>query len=162
MSRRVKPGDLLLRGKFFTDNNKWARRVEGINGVCTKVQTSDGKKMLSPGVSDDNPYSESLFRTLKYRPEYPHKPFESIDADRRWMMEFVKWYNTQHLHSGIRFVTPEARHNGDDKEILRQRHLVYEKAKQENSNRWSEKIKNWDTIENVSLNPAKASAKKAA
>jgi putative transposase len=136
--------------------------MKGSTMLATLEQLGIMASFSRPGVSDDNPYSESLFRTLKYRPEYPRKPFESIDAARRWVMEFVKWYNTQHLHSGIRFVTPEARHNGNDKEILRQRHLVYEKAKQENPTRWTGKTRNWDTVENVSLNPAKASTEKAA
>jgi hypothetical protein len=59
-----------------------------------------------PSVSDDNPYIESLFRTLKYGPEYPHKPFESVEQARTWVTGFVAWYNAEHRHSGIRFVTP--------------------------------------------------------
>jgi len=136
--------------------------MKGSTMLATLDQLGVMASFSRPGVSDDNPYSESLFRTLKYRPEYPRKPFESIDAARRWVEAFVNWYNTQHLHSGIRFVTPEARHNGDDKEILRQRHLVYEKAKQETPNRWTGKTRNWNTIETVFLNPAKASTERAA
>ncbi len=54
-----------------------------------------------PAVSDDNPYSESLFRTLKYTPAYPRQPFESIEAARQWVYEFVPWYNHVHQHSAI-------------------------------------------------------------
>jgi transposase InsO family protein len=136
--------------------------MKGSTMLATLEQLGVAASFSRPGVSDDNPYSEALFRTLKYRPAYPHKPFGSIDAARQWMIEFVNWYNTRHLHSGIRFVTPEARHNGDDKEILRQRHLVYEKAKQENPVRWTGKTRNWNTVETVFLNPAKASTEKAA
>ena len=79
-----------------------------------------------PQVSDDNPYSEALFRTLKYRPGYPRKPFESLAAARAWVAGFVAWYNTEHLHSGIGFVTPEDRHQGRDLAILEHRRKVYD------------------------------------
>jgi len=72
-------------------------------------------------MSDDNPFSESLFRTMKYRPEYPTKAFLSQEAAEEWVAGFVRWYNTQHLHSAIRFVTPEQRHEGLDEEILNNR-----------------------------------------
>ena len=82
-----------------------------------------------PRVSDDNPYSEALFRTLKYRPEYPSGPFASLGEASRWVESFVRWYNREHLHSAIRFVKPEDRHSGQEEEILRQRHRVYERAR---------------------------------
>ena len=63
-----------------------------------------------PRVSDDNPYSESLFKTLKYCPKYPSKPFSSIEGAMKWVSEFVDWYNNHHLHSGIKFVTPASKH----------------------------------------------------
>lgn len=108
-----------------------------------------------PSVSNDNPYSESLFRTLKYRPEYPSKPFEDIDAARVWVTGFVAWYNTEHLHSGIRFVTPDDRHFGREADILDKRKKVYERARKRNPKRWTGKIRNWDAIETVYLNPEK-------
>lgn len=105
-----------------------------------------------PSVSDDNPFSESLFRTLKYCPQYPAKAFESIEAARAWVREFVAWYNTQHLHSGINFVTPESKHAGLDIEILRQRNVVYMEAKRKNPNRWSGETRDWSSIACVKLN----------
>jgi transposase InsO family protein len=63
-----------------------------------------------PSVSDDNPYSESLFRTLKYTPAYANHPFESLTAAREWVDRFAHWYNEEHLHSGIRYVTPGQRY----------------------------------------------------
>jgi len=105
-----------------------------------------------PSVSDDNPFSESLFKTLKYCPEYPAKPFETIEEARAWVKSFVDWYNNQHLHSGIKFVTPSQRHQGKDKEILSNRKKVYETAKQKNLNRWSGKTRNWNFIDEVFLN----------
>jgi transposase InsO family protein len=107
-----------------------------------------------PHVSDDNPYSESLFRTLKYRPEYPDRPFESLDDARKWFEEFVRWYNHEHRHSGIRFVTPAQRHSGEDRNILRNREEVYRKAKERNPSRWSGNTRNWDPIHTVVLNPS--------
>jgi putative transposase len=106
-----------------------------------------------PSVSNDNPFSESLFRTMKYRPEYPSRPFASLKEARAWVAEFVEWYNTQHLHSGIRFVTPDDRHHGREAEILAGRRSVYERARQRHPNRWSRETRNWDPIEKVCLNP---------
>jgi len=109
-----------------------------------------------PSVSDDNPYSEALFKTLKYRPEYPSKPFEDLQGAEAWMMEFVNWYNNEHRHSGIRFVTPASRHCGEDKLILGKRKEVYEEAKQKNPARWaSGKTRTWEPIQKVALNPSK-------
>ena len=106
-----------------------------------------------PAVSNDNPYSESLFRTLKYRPEYPEKAFEDLSAARQWVNGFVNWYNHEHMHSAIKFVTPVQRHNGEDKAILAQRKQVYQQAKVKHPERWSGEIRNWDEITEVYLNP---------
>jgi len=109
-----------------------------------------------PSVSNDNPYSEALFKTLKYRPEYPSKPFEDLQAAESWVREFVSWYNFEHRHSGIRFVTPTSRHSGEDELILEKRKEVYEEAKKKNPMRWaSGKIRNWEPIQEVALNPSK-------
>ena len=106
-----------------------------------------------PRVSDDNPYSEALFRTLKYRPEYPRRPFANIEEARNWVRGFVRWYNSEHLHSAIRFVTPDDRHFGRDREILAQRRCVYEKARKRHPERWTGDIRNWEPISAVTLNP---------
>jgi transposase InsO family protein len=71
-----------------------------------------------PRVSDDNPYAEALFRTAKYRPEFPVKDFAELDTARQWGAEFVHWYNDIHRHSGIQYVTPAQRHAGDDRPVL--------------------------------------------
>ena len=106
-----------------------------------------------PSVSDDNPFIESLFRTLKYRPEYPHKPFETIEAARAWVTAFVAWYNAEHRHSGIRFVTPDERHDGREKVVLANRVRVYERARRRHPNRWSQGTRNWTPAPAVFLNP---------
>ena len=106
-----------------------------------------------PRVSDDNPYSESLFRTLKYRPWYPQRPFESLVEARVWVGNFVDWYNGEHLHSAIGFVTPNDRHAERDVDILSKRCRVYEQARQRHPERWSRGTRNWDRVEVVKLNP---------
>lgn len=106
-----------------------------------------------PGVSDDNPFVEALFRTLKYRPEYPDQPFASLEAARQFIERFVCWYNTQHLHSNIRFVTPAVKHAGADLALLAQRKRVYEQARARRPERWTRSTRNWSPIERVVLNP---------
>lgn len=106
-----------------------------------------------PHVSDDNPFSEALFRTLKYRPEYPRKPFQSLEEARKWVTWFVDWYNTEHLHSAIGFVTPDDRHHGRDIAILAQRHAVYQRAQRRHPERWTGPTRNWIAPAVVRLNP---------
>ncbi len=108
-----------------------------------------------PGVSNDNPYSESLFRTLKYRPLFPACPFKDIQEAIAWVCHFVQWYNHEHRHSRIRFVTPVERHSGLDGKILAQRKSLYQQAKRQHPDRWSGNIRNWDPIGIVLLNPVK-------
>jgi len=106
-----------------------------------------------PSVSNDNPYSESLFRTAKYRPDYPSKPFDSVEAARTWAAHFVSWYNHEHLHSSIGFVTPNDRHEGKSEAIMENRKKVYEAAKAARPERWRGGVRNWEHITDVTLNP---------
>jgi putative transposase len=106
-----------------------------------------------PRVSNDNPYSESLFRTLKYCPRWPAQGFANIEAARVWVRDFIEWYNNEHRHSRIRFVTPAQRHQGIDRVILAQRHAVYQEAKARHPQRWTGKTRNWSPIGTVMLNP---------
>lgn len=110
-----------------------------------------------PRVSDDNAYAESLFRTAKYRPEFPAKGFATLDQARAWAASFVRWYNFEHRHSGIRYVTPAQRHAGEDHAILAERHALYTRAREINPARWSGKTRNWDPIGAVTLNPERDS-----
>jgi putative transposase len=110
-----------------------------------------------PRVSDDNAYAESLFRTAKYRPEFPAKGFAELDAARRWAAEFVRWYNDDHRHSGIRYVSPAQRHSGEDRAILAARHDLYTAAHAVNPARWSGSTRNWAHIPIVTLNPERDS-----
>ena len=106
-----------------------------------------------PRVSNDNPYSESLFKTMKYRPKYPFKGFKSLEEARKWVDKFVNWYNKEHLHSGIKFLTPYQRHNGLDKKVMKKRNETYELARAKHPERWSRNTRNWTLPEYVSLNP---------
>lgn len=115
-----------------------------------------------PAVSNDNPYSEALFKTLKYRPDYPEKPFEDLAVARRWVAEFVQWYNHEHRHSAIRFVTPAERHAGLDITILSQRTTVYEIAKARCPQRWTTMTRNWQPVQIVHLNPRQKKEEKMA
>jgi putative transposase len=108
-----------------------------------------------PAVSNDNPYSEALFKTLKYHPKYPQKPFANLLAARLWVGQFVAWYNQEHRHSAVRFVTPSQRHDGLDQAILAKREEVYRAAKLRHPNRWSRSTRNWQPITEVHLNPNK-------
>lgn len=106
-----------------------------------------------PSVSDDNAICEALFRTLKYRPGFPRKPFGSLELARTWVETFVAWYNDEHLHSAIRYVSPGDRHERRDVEILANRHEVYCAARKLTPDRWTGNTRNWQPIGDVALNP---------
>jgi transposase InsO family protein len=153
------------------DLMKAALESEKITGQGLVIHSDNGKPMKGatllatlqwlgvvssfsrPHVSDDNAFSEALFRTMKHCPAFPTKPFSSIEEAREWVREFVHWYNNVHLHSGIKFVTPSSRHEGRDAEILAKRKLVYENAKALNPIRWSGETRDWGRLETVVLNP---------
>lgn len=111
-----------------------------------------------PGVSDDNPHVEALFRTLKYSPEYPGRAFATLEEARAWVAGFVRWYNGEHRHSAIRFVTPEDRHHGREQGILVRRQCVYEQARRRHPERWSRTTRNWTPVGAVYLNAQRRTA----
>jgi putative transposase len=133
--------------------------MKGATMLATLQRLGVVPSFSRPSVSNDNPYSESLFGTLKYTPAYPTKPFESLEGARQWVHEFVQWYNHEHRHSAIQFVTPAERHRGDDEAILAKRQTVYEAAKRRNPERWSGKTRNWEPAGEVWLNPENSEAK---
>ncbi|MBS4429255.1 transposase [Pectobacterium punjabense] len=104
-------------------------------------------------MSNDNAYVESLFRTLKYIPQWPSSGFGTLDEAREWVEDFMQWYNETHRHSGIRYVTPGQRHRGEDGELLKNRDEVYKKAKAQRPERWSGRTRNWHPAGKVMLNP---------
>lgn len=106
-----------------------------------------------PRVSDDNAFVESLFRTAKYRPEFPARGFATLEAARQWASEFVHWYNHEHRHSGIAYVSPAQRHAGEDENILKARHELYTRAREQQPRRWSGNTRDWTPVGAVTLNP---------
>ena len=96
-----------------------------------------------------------MFRTHKYSKSFPWKGFSSIDQARTWVNRFVNIYNTESLHSSIKYVTPEQRHFGKDIEVLAKRNEVYRLAKLRNPSRWSSETRDWSRPETVTLNPEK-------
>lgn len=133
--------------------------MKGATMLATLQQLGVIPSYSRPSVSNDNPFSESLFGTMKYSSEYPEQPFADLYAARNWTQKFVDWYNNKHLHSAIKFVTPEQRHQGEDVKILAKRQQVYEQAKLKNANRWSREIRNWEPVKIVRLNPEKYKTK---
>jgi transposase InsO family protein len=129
--------------------------MKGATMLATLDRLGVRASFSRPQVSDDNPFSEALFRTLKYRPEYPDMPFASIEHAREWVRRFVRWYNEDHRHSSIRFVTPAQRHNGNDLAILEQRQQVYERARSKHPERWTGQTRDWSPITEVELNPSR-------
>ncbi len=107
-----------------------------------------------PRVSNDNPYAESIFRTCKYRPGYPSAGFDSIEDARKWVLAFAKWYNYEHKHSGLNFLTPNQRYKGGE-DVLKQRKAVYEAARLKHPERWTTSIRDWSLADAVWLNPEK-------
>jgi putative transposase len=112
-----------------------------------------------PHVSDDNPYVESLFRTLKYRPGCADLRFESLQDAVAWVDRLVQWYNHEHLHSSIGFVTPNDRHNGRDVPVLEARRRLYKRAQAANPERWTRNVRSWARREKIRLHPDRQAIK---
>lgn len=130
--------------------------MKGSSLLATFQQLGITASRSRPACSDDNPYSESLFRTLKYRPDLPIKPFDDLVQANAWVEKLVKWYNQEHRHSAIGFVTPDQRHRGIDRVLLEQRQALYSEAQANFPNRWSGQTRNWQRTEHVDLNPGKS------
>lgn len=143
---QIAPGQLLLH----SDNGS---SMKGATMLATLQALGVMASLSRPAVSNDNPYSESLFKTLKYRPAYPLNAFVDIAASRRWVTTLVQWYNHEHRHSAIRFVTPAQRHASLDQAILAQRSELYATARAKHPLRWKRATRNWRRIEIVHLNP---------
>ena len=127
--------------------------MKGATMLATMQKMGVVPSFSRPSVSNDNPFSESLFKTLKYIPTYPTKPFASLDEARTWVAKFCTWYNHSHRHSSLKFVTPAQRHDGKDIRILERRTNVYEKARKMHPERWSRQTRNWNHEATVELNP---------
>lgn len=166
---------------FEAESAEYAARVvqqaclrEGVTGPPRVLHSDNGAPMKGatllatlqrlgvmpsfsrPSVSNDNPYSEARFKTLKYPPTFPAQPFNCLPPAREWVWGFERWYNHQHKHSALNFLTPAQRHSGADAAILAHRKAVYEAAKARHPERWAKGIRTWDLPEGVWLNPPKS------
>lgn len=106
-----------------------------------------------PRVSNDNPFIESFFRSLKYMKSYP-KYFESINKANDWVANFMSWYNERHLHSSIGYVTPEQKHAGKADAIIEKRNVVKRQAYLRLKCRWSKPVAQLPNPKTVILNPS--------
>ena len=133
--------------------------MKGATMLATLEKLGVAASFSRPSVSNDNAYSESLFRTLKYcNGVKALKPFDTINEADAWVASFVHWYNDRHLHSAIKYVTPSQRHKGLDRALLLQRDEVYQAARARHPERWgSRSTRNWDAVASVVLNPQKES-----
>ena len=146
-------------------------RDEGISPESTTVLHSDnGAPMRSytlaakmaglgvslsfsrPRVSNDNAYAESWFRTMKYHQSYPLRRFRDLLSVRAWVDGFVDWYNAEHRHSGIQYVTPNQRHYGEADAICSIRQQTYERARQRHPRRWARPPRDWSQPQIVRIN----------
>jgi transposase InsO family protein len=143
---QIAPGQLVLH----SDNGS---SMKGATMLATLQALGVMASLSRPAVSNDNPYSESLFKTLKYRPAHPLHPFVDLAASRAWATTLVQWYNHEHRHSAIRFVTPAQRHAGLDQALLAQRHALYQVARAKHPLRWKRSTRNWRRVDIVHLNP---------
>lgn len=145
------PGVDLAGWVLHSDNGS---PMKGATMLATMQRLGVVPSFSRPSVSNDNPYSESLFRTLKYVPEFPRSGFASVEAARAWVAVFVDWYNYRHHHSGIGFVAPADRHAGRDVAILEARRATYDRARQRRPERWARHTRPWKRPAVVRLNPA--------
>ena len=114
-----------------------------------------------PRVSNDNPYSESFFRSLRYTDRYPRKGFESIEAAQQWLEGYLSRYNEQSYHSGVNWVTPKSRFDGTEEAILKARKQVLEQARERHPDRWiSGRVRDCTPSGSQWLNPDKPDAPK--
>ena len=129
--------------------------MKGATMLATLQRLGVVPSFSRPAVSNDNPFSEALLKTLKYRPEFPSQPFERLETARTWVHAFVHCYNEEHRHSALKFVTPGQRHRGEDAEILRQREDLYAAACAKHPARWSGSTRDWTPVSSVVLNPGR-------
>ena len=129
--------------------------MKGASLLTTLYKLNVASSYSRPRVSNDNAYAESIFRTCKYRHDYPYKGFSCIKDARAWVLKFVHWYNHEHKHSGIKFISPAQRHAGNGSDIMKRRKMVYAEAKAKHPERWSGSTRNWELPNSVFLNPEK-------
>ena len=129
--------------------------MKGATLLATRQRLGGVPAFSRPAVRNDNPYSEALFTTLQYQPDWPAQPFDGLARARRWVEGCVAWYNEHHRHRALKFLTPGQRHRGEDQDLLAQCRRLYAAAKAQYPERWSGAIRNWEPDTVVLLNPGK-------
>ena len=130
--------------------------MRGANMLTTMYELGVVPSFSRPRVSNDNAYAEALFRTAKYCPLWPERPFDTLEEARLWVLNFVRWYNEEHRHSGLKYITPNERHRGEASALLEKRTALYRAAKTRHPQRWSADVRNWKLDDTVYLNPERA------
>jgi putative transposase len=141
-----------MKGIYLRSDN--GNPMKGATMLMTLYNLGVIPSYSRPRVSNDNPFIESLFKTLKYTAGYPGQ-FKDLEHARTWMANFVNWYNTEHRHSAIGYVTPQQRRSGDFKIIFGKRNETLASAIEKNPERWVNNKKVWGCDELVYLNPDK-------
>ena len=147
-----------IAGKPLVLHSDNGTAMRGANMLSAMYDLGVVPSFSRPRVSNDNAYAEALFKTAKYCPQWPERPFDTLEEARLWVMQFVEWYNEQHCHSALKYLTPGQRHRGESSALLTQRAQVYQLARQKHPLRWSEGTRNWKLNDSVYLNPEKAKA----
>lgn len=145
-----------IAGQKLTLHSDNGSPMKGATMLGTLQKLGVATSFSRPSVSNDNAYSEAMFRTMKYHPGFPDRPFGTLNEARNWVAGFQHWYNEKHRHSALKFVTPGQRHRGEDQELLRQRAELYEVAKARRPERWSGSSRDWTRPDIVTLNPQKS------
>lgn len=132
--------------------------MKGITLVALYYRLGIIPSFSRPRVSDDNPYIESFFKTLKYVCSYP-RFFTDLNHARRWFADFIDWYNNGHMHSSLQYVTPIQKRNGEHHSIFANRNDVISEAKRKHPERWGNReTKKYLAHPEEVLNPARKDA----
>lgn len=147
--------DLTLKEKaqpqFIHSDN--GNAMKGLTLIAFYYRLGIVPSFSRPRVSDDNPYIESFFKTLKYSCGYP-RFFTSLTHARTWFASFIHWYNNEHMHSGLQYVTPHQKRTGAHIELFAKRNAVLELAKQKYPLRWGNRsTKKYQPTQVEVLNP---------
>jgi Transposase and inactivated derivatives len=154
--RRAKYREKAWKPLVLHSDNGSPMKAATLQATLTKLGIT--ASYSRPRVSNDNPFSEAGFKTLKYRPNYPSKGFQSINHARQWVHECITWYHEEHRHSGICYVTPLQRHTGEASAIMDKRTNVYTLARLAHPERWTRSIRKWILPDFVALNPERQAA----
>ena len=110
LKKAVLSQEIAVKDKPLVLHSDNGSPMKGATFLATLEKLVVQSSFSRPRVNNDNPYSESLFKTMKYRLLYPDGGFKDLNKAREWVNKFVNWYNHQYLHSGINFITPYQRH----------------------------------------------------